>query len=179
MANNTFPDDWRDQPCFLVAVPRPFVPFVGGLLKITEQRGFWLTEADFVNGYTASIELQECLMSTCLSDLIEGIDRVSRRLDTYFTGLAYTVESEDPLVVTPSTSPVATLTVADQDSLLGRIDRLTQLTDNSVNGTDTPLYSDTNSVKALIQGVIDALGADDSDLSSILSQLEIIASLVA
>jgi len=179
MAKNTFPDDWRDQPCFLVAVPRPLVPYVGGLLKILENRGFWLTQADFVNGYTASIEFQECLMATCLSDLIEGIDRVSRRLDTYIAGKVYTVESTDPLVVTPSTPPVVALDILDQDSLLGRIDRLTQLTDNAINGTDTPLYTDTNSVKALIQGVIDALSADNTDLDGILSQLETIAILVA
>lgn len=179
MANNTFPADWRDKPCFLVAVPLPLVPFASGLLRIMEQRGFWASEGDYLHGYTAVMELERCFMSTCLNDLLEGVDRISMRLDTYMVGKEYTVESSDPLIISPALSPIATLDIDNQDSLLGRIDRLTQLTDNSINGTDTPLYSDTNSVKALIQGVIDALAADDTDLEGILSQLEIIAALVA
>lgn len=179
MANNTFPADWRDEPCFLVAVPRPLVPYASGLLKILETRGFWATEDDYLAGFTAVMELERCFMSTCLNDLLERQDALYRMLNTALFGATYETTSTDPLIVTPVIEPHVSLDILDQDSLLGRIDRLTQLTDNSINGTDTPLYSYTPSVKTLIQGVIDALGADDTDLESILSQLEIIAALVA
>lgn len=175
----TFPTDWRDAECALVAVPAPLVPYVGGLMKILEQRGFWADEVSFVSAYTAVIELQECMAMSCISDITDRQDALYRMLNTALFGVTYATESTEPLVVTPPIAPHVTLDIHDQDSLLGRVDRLTQLTDNSINGTDTPLYSYTPSVKALIQGVIDALGSDTSDLDSILSQLEIIAALVA
>src|ERR1044072_369068 len=140
MANNTFPSDWRDQPCFLVNIPRPLVPYVGGLLKIAEQRGFWASQQDYIDGYTAVVELEECLMSTCLDVLLEKHDEQYRLLNTAIFGVTYATVSEDPLVVTPAIAPHVTLDVHDQDSIMGRLDRLTQLVDNRLGGTETPLY---------------------------------------
>jgi len=179
MADNTFPEDWRDQPCFLVAIPRPLVPYVGGLIKIAESRGFWASEADYVRGYTATTELEDCLMSTCLDVLLQQNDALYRLVNTALRGETYTVVSEDPLVVTPAITPVVELGFVDQNSVLGELDRVVQLVDNSINGTETPLYTYTPSVKALLQSVIDALTSDTSDLDSILAQLELIATLVA
>lgn len=178
MANNTFPSDWRDQPCFLVSIPRPLVPYVGGLLKIAENRGFWASDTDFLAGYTALIELEGCLMSTCLNVLIEQNDALYRLLNTALLGVTYTTVSEDPLVVTPAIAPHVNLDIHDEDSLIGRIDRLTQLLDNRLAGTDTPLYSDLPGIKQQLQSIIDSLG-DDTDLATIISDLEAIAVLLA
>lgn len=175
----TFPEDWRDQPCYLVAVPRPLVPYVGGLLKMMEQRGFWASATDYSRGYTAVTELEACLMTTCLDVLLQQNDALYRLLNTALLGVSYTTESEDPLVVTPAIAPHVNLDIHDQDSIMGRLDRVTQLIDNSINGTETPLYAYDPSVKALLQSVIDALGTEDTDLGDILSQLETIALLVA
>ena len=175
----TFPTDWREQPCFLVSVPAPLVQYVGGLLKMLELRGFWADDTDYLNGYTATVELEGCLMSTCLNVLLEQNEALYRLINTSVRGQSYTVVTTNPLVVTPAIDPAVDLTILDQDSLLGRIDRLTQLLDNTINGTAVPLYAYTPSVKALLQSVIDALAADDADLSSILSELEAIALLVA
>jgi len=178
MANNTFPEDWREKPCFLVAIPRPLVPYVGGLLKIAEMRGFWASEADYSHGYTAVIELEECLMSTCLDVLLQQNDALYRLVNTALLGVAYTTVSEDPLVVTPSIAPHVNLDVHDQDSLMGRIDRLTQLLDNRIAGTETPLYDALPGVKQQLQSIIDAIG-DGTDLATIISDLEGIALLLA
>jgi len=178
MANNTFPEDWRDQPCFLVAVPRPLVPFVGGLLRIMEQRGFWQSVPDYERGYTAVIELEECLMAACLNDLFERQDALYRMVNTALFGVTYATVSEDPLAVTPAIAPHVTLDVHDQDSLLGRIDRLTQLVDNRLAGTETPLYDTLPGIKQQLESIIAALG-DDTDLAEIISQLEGIALLLA
>ena len=132
MALNEFPEDWRDQPCYLVSIPRPLVPYVGGLLRIAEQRGFWASNGDFERGYTAVTELEVCLMSTCLDVLLQKHDELYRLINTSVRGQAYTVVSENPLVVTPAISPSVDLTVLSQDSLMGRIDRLTQLIDNRI-----------------------------------------------
>ena len=105
MANNTFPSDWREQPCYLVSIPKPLVPFVGGLLKILENRGFWVSEEDYANGYTATIELEGCLMATCLDVLLQQNDALYRLLNTALLGQAYTTVSPDPLLECP---PVGT-----------------------------------------------------------------------
>lgn len=178
MANNTFPTDWREQPCFLVSIPRPLAPFVGGLLKIVENRGFWLSDTDYLRGYTAVTELEACLMSTCLDVLLQQNDALYRLVNTALLGQAYTVASEDPLVVTPAIAPSVNLTILDQDSLMGRIDRLTQLIDNRIAGTETPLYADLPGIKQQLESVIAALG-DDTDLATIISDLEAIALLLA
>lgn len=178
MASNTFPPDWREEPCFIVSIPRPLVPFVGGLMKILEARGFWLTTDDYMRGYEAVIEFEECLMSTCLNVLIEQNDALYRMLNTALFGVTYATESTDPLVVTPAIAPHVTLDVHDQASMLGRIDRLTQLLDNRIAGTETPLYDDTTGLKQQLQTIIDSLG-DDTDLATIISDLEAIALLLA
>jgi hypothetical protein len=179
MANNTFPEDWRDQPCFLVSIPRPLVPYAGGLLKLLEMRGFWATEDDYRRGYTAVTELEECLMATCLDVLLQQNDALYRLLNTALLGVAYTTVSEDPLVVTPAIAPHVNLDIHDQDSLMGRIDRLTQLIDNRIAGTETPLYDDLPGLKQQLQAVIEAIEAIDTDDSDLLAQLEIIAGLLA
>lgn len=175
----TFPEDWRDQPCFIVTVPRPLVPYVGGLLKILEKRGFWSEDIDYERGYTATLELERCLMSTCVNDLLERQDALYRLLDTALFGTEYTIESTDPLVVTPPIPAARLLAYDNQASLLGRADQSIQLVDNTLNGTETPLYAYTPSVKELLQGVIDAIAAEDTDLEAMLAQLELIATLVA
>lgn len=174
----TFPTDWRDQPCFLVAISRPLVPYVGGLLKILENRGFWSSTEDYERGYEATIELEGCLMATCLDVLLEQQDALYRLVNTGIFGVTYATVSTDPLVVTPAIAPHVTLDVHDQDSIMGRLDRLTQLMDNTINGTEVPLYDYTPSVKAQLQSIIDALG-DDTDLATIISDLEAIALLLA
>lgn len=178
MANNTFPDDWRDQPCFLVSIPRPLVPYVGGLMRILEQKGFWASNGDFERGYSAAVELEACLMSTCLNVLLEQNDALYRMLNTALLGVAYTTVSEDPLVVTPSIAPHVNLDIHDQDSLIGRIDRLTQLVDNRLAGTETPLYDQLPGIKQQLEEIISAIG-EGTDLTEVITNLEAIASLLA
>lgn len=178
MANNTFPSDWREQPCFLAPIPRPLVPYVGGLLKILENRGFWVSESDFVSGYTATTELEACLMATCLDVLLQQNDALYRLVNTALLGQAYTVVSDDPLVVEPAIEPLVRLEVLDQDSLMGRFDRLTQMVDNRLAGTETPLYDALPGIKQQLEAIIAAIG-EGTDLTEVLSDLEAIALLLA
>jgi len=92
-------------------------------------------------------------------------------------GVEYPTVSEDPLVVTPAIAPHVNLDIHDQDSLMGRIDRLTQLIDNRIAGTETPLYDALPGIKQQLEEVIAALG-DDTDLATIISDLEAIALLL-
>jgi hypothetical protein len=178
MANNEFPEDWRDAPCFLVAIPEPLVPYVGGLLKIMEQRGFWTDADNYQRGYTATLELEGCLMATCLDVFIERQEDLYRLVNTALRGQVYTVVGETPLVVEPAIEHAVELGFIDQDSIFGQLDRLTQLIDNSINGTEVPLYAYDPSIKAMLQSIIDAIGAG-TDLTEVLSDLEAIALLLA
>lgn len=178
MANNTFPEDWREQPCFVVSIPRPLVQYVGGLLKLAENPGFWASDGDYVRGYTAITELERCLMSTCLDVLLAQNDALYRLVNTSLLGQAYTTVSDDPLVVEPAIEPWVGLDVLDQDSLMGRIDRLTQLMDNRLAGTETPLYAELPGIKQQLEAVIAAIG-EGTDLTEIISDLEGIAVLLA
>ena len=177
MSGETFPSDWRDEPCFVVAIPKPLVPYVGGLLKILENRGFW-DAASFEDAYSATIALEGCLMATCLSDLIESQDRLYRLVNTSVFGQLYDVTIGPPLVVTPDIAPAVDLTVFDQDSIMGRLDRLTQLTDNSLNGTETPLYNYIPDIKTLLANIKSAIEANSSDSEDLLAQLEQIVILL-
>jgi len=153
------------------------VSFPAGLMKMLENPGFWASDTDFLHGYTAAVELEACLMSTCLNVLLEQNDALYRLLNTVLLGVAYTTVTDDPLVVTPAIAPHVNLDIHDQDSLLGRIDRLTQLIDNRIAGNATALYTDTPGIKQQLEDVIAALG-DDSDLTTIISDLEAIALLL-
>lgn len=174
-----FPPLYDTAPCYLVAINRELIPYVAGLLKIMEKRGFWLSNDDYERGYNAVVALEGCMMAACLNDLFARQDALYRMLDTALYGTEYTIVSTDPLVVTPDIPAARAITFADQDSLLGRADRIVKLVDNAVNGATNDLYSLSPSVKDLLQGIIDALGTGDTDLGDLLSELEIIAALLA
>lgn len=117
-------------------------------------------------------------MATCLDDLLNKQDELYRMLNTALFGVTYATVSTDPLVVTPAIAPHVTLDIHDQDSLLGRVDRLTQLVDNRLAGTDTPLYDELPGIKQQLEEIIAALG-EDVDLTEVISNLEAIALLLA
>jgi len=177
MANNMMPENWRDEPCYLVAVPKPLVPYVGGLLKIAENRGFWASEADFSRGYTAVIELEACLMASCLNDLIAVNQATYRLLDTALFGTVYSGPSEGEGAVTPAIPNYRNLAFDSYDSALGRLARVADVVDNAINGTSTPEYDYSPSVKDQLQAIIDAMG-EGTDLTEVISNLEAIALLL-
>jgi hypothetical protein len=144
-----------------------------------ETRGFWLSDADYLRGYTAVTELEECLMATCLDVLLQQNDALYRLVNTAVYGVAYATTSTDPLIVEPAIAPHVTTDIHDYESIMGKLENMLQLVDNSLNGTATPHYDNPPSVRDKLQEVIDALSTEDTDLGSILTQLELIAAAVA
>jgi hypothetical protein len=177
--SETFPSNWREQPCYVVSIPLPLIPYVGGLLKLLEQRGLWTTNEDYINGYTATVELEECLMATCLDTLIEQQNALYRMVNTALFGATYETVGTDPLEVIPVIGPYVSLEVLNQESVLGRLDRLTQLVDNTFNGTETPLYDYSPSIKGQLDAILTAISSDDVDIDAIRVAAEAIALLVA
>jgi len=179
MTQNTFPSTWREEPCFLVSVPAPLVPYVGGLLRIAEQRGFWATETDYESAYAALMELEGCLVSTCLDELLSLQRSTYRLLDTALFGTEYTGPTTGDGEVMPAIPNYRSLAFDSYDSALGRLARTADVVDNAINGTSTPEYDYSPSVKQKLQDIIDAIVANAGDDSDLLAQLEIIAGLLA
>lgn len=166
-----FPADWREQPCYLVPIPKPLIPLVGGMLNMLEYRGFWATPEDYERGYTATVEFEANLMANCITEITQRQDALYRLMNTALLGVAYETVSTDPLIVEPAIAPHVNLDIHDQDSLLGRLDRLTQLTDNTFNGTETPLYDYVPSVKDQLQTIIDGM-TDETEIADILAAVQ-------
>lgn len=176
----TFPTDYAERSCYLVAINASLIPYVAGALRFFEKRGTWLSDADYEQGYNAFAELQVCMMQLCVDQLIESNDRLYRMLDTAIYGRDYAVVETDPeLVVTPIIDPVHTLEIENDESILGRMELLKQLLENALNGTDTPNYSDTPGVRELLANLITAVEAGGASDEDMLAELVQIAGLLA
>jgi len=175
----TFPADYAERSCYLVAINASLIPYVAGALRFFEKRGTWATDADYESGYNAFSELQVCMMRCCIDDLIESNDRLYRMLDTALYGTAYEVITSEPLEVEPIIFATHELTIADPDSVLGRMEDMKQLLQNALNGTTTVNYSDTPGIRELLANIITALEATGTLDDDMLAQLVQIASLVA
>ena len=175
----TFPVDYADRSCYLVAINASLIPLVAGALRFYEKRGCWISDSDYEQGYYAFAELQACMMQLCLDQLIESNDRLYRMLGTAIYGTTYVVDSTDPLIVSPAIDPTHTLTIESDESILGRMDLHKQLLENALNGTDTPNYSDTPGIRELLANLITAVEAGTAEDTDILAELEAIAVLLA
>lgn len=178
MSRYTLPSDWADSPCYVVSIHSALIPIIIGQLRLLEARGSWIDQTNYQRGYNAVLEFEACVMAACLNDMLDIQRATYRMLDTAIYGTAYTIESTDPLVVSPEIPAARDLAFSDQDSVLGRLDRVNKLVDNSVNGTSNDLYSASPSVKDLLQSIIDAMSSETTDLDSILSQLETVVLLL-
>lgn len=175
----SFPTSDTPLECALVVVPIPVLPFILGAMGQLQERQYWQTADDWYAAYEAIAAVEVCAMATCVNELIESNNRMYRMLDTALFGVGYTVESTDPLVVTPPIPPQRTMGIYGDDSILGRMENLKQLLENALNGTDTPQYDRANGVRDLIQQLINAIGNEQTDLDGMLTKLELIATLVA
>jgi hypothetical protein len=172
-----FPIDYAERACYLVPINVTLIPWVAGMLQIMERRGFWATDSDYELGYNAIVELESCMMATCLSDLMALQEAQYRMLNTALFGQAYESDEGDPPVITPSIAPFVSTDIISRASVNGRLEDALQLFDNTLNGTDVPNYDNPPSVRVQLQAIIDAL-AEGTDLTEVLSDLEAIALLL-
>lgn len=175
----TFPADYAERTCYLVAINASLIPLVAGALKHFEERRSWHTDAEYEQAFNAFLELEICMTRACIDDFIESNNRLYRMVDTAIFGTAYTVTSDDPLVVDPLIAPTHDLTIADPSSILGRMEDQRQLLQNALNGTETPNYDRANGVRDLLESLIAAVQAGDSSDEDMLAQLVQIAGLLA
>lgn len=175
----TFPTDYLERSCYLVAINASLIPLVAGALRFYEKRGSWATAGDHEQGYHAFAELQVCLMKACLDDLFERHDRLYRMLDTAIFGTPYSVVAIEPLDVIPAIEPTHDLAIAEPESILGRMDDLRLLLDNALNGQINTAYSRPDGIRDLLERLITTIEADESLDPEILAKLGEIAVLLA
>lgn len=175
----TLPDNITESACYLVPIPAAIIPLVAGALKHFEDRRSWHSDDEHERAYNMFAELQACMLSLCVKDLIESNDRLYRMLDTAIFGTGYVVQSTDPLVVTPEIPPQRTMGIHDEASILGRMENMRQLLENALNGTETPQYDRANGVRDLLEQLITKLGETGQLDDEMLAKLIDIAVLLA
>jgi len=153
------------------------LPIIAGRIAELEEERIWIV-ADYPAAYQAIAQFEACMSVTCLSDLLESNDRIYRLIDAGLFGRVYDAGDNPPLTITPVIPSVPDLDFANPGAL-GKLEHIDQGLQSFVGGIDTPNYSGTPNVLSLLQQVIDALGTEDADIGSLLTQLELIAGLLA
>jgi hypothetical protein len=165
MGRLSFPIDDSNLDCFLVAIDRTFLPIVAGALAPLSESWRWSSDLDYELGYNALAEVYRCMTALCVSQLLESNDRLYRLLDTALYGTVYTLDSSDPLVISPAIplsppAPLALIGLAPQQF------QSHELLDNALNGAITLDYTDPDSIRLkldAIKAAIDASGTSEAD----------------
>lgn len=177
MVRDQVPPDPPDV-CELAIFPVAVVPYALGALEARAPRHIWADE-HYVRGEQLIRRLQLALLCGGLQELLESNNRLYRMLDTAIYGVGYTVQSTDPLVVSPEIPPQRTMGIYDDSSILGRMESLKQLLENALNGTETPQYDRANGVRDLLEQLITAIQNSGQLDDEMLAKLAEIALLVA
>lgn len=181
------PQPLYPEPSYLVCVPRRLIPLFCGALSTLEKRDVWASEDDWRQGYQWITETQANLMGGCVDRIVEMQEKTYRLLDTALNGTVYTVSpapspapSPPPDPTKPTVSPAIPWAPDSTDpqalpvaALRSRIDRLTDLVDNALNGTVIPNSpTDKASVRDNLEEIrllLEASGTNDADMESILN----------
>jgi hypothetical protein len=182
------PQPLYPEPSYLVCVPRRLIPLFCGALSTLEKRNEWATDEDWQQGYQWITETQADLMSGCVDRIVEMQERTYRLLDTALNGTVYSVTPAEISVPDPPADPTKpTISPAIPDgpastapqlltsiALRNRIDRLVDLVDNGLNGSEIapPVSSSQPSVRdnlEAIRALIEASGANTDEVESLIN----------
>lgn len=159
---------------FCIAV----VPFALAALEYRMPKYVW-AEDSYLRGTQLIRGLQMALLCGGLQQITDRQDALYRMVDSALFGTVYSVvETEPLLIVAPEIPPVHDLTIIDPLSMIGRMDDMSQLLQNALNGTDTPNYSDTPGIRQLIADLIAAIEAGEANDEEMLANLVQIAGLL-
>ena len=167
----SLPSGYPSSNCGILAVDTALLPLIARALQTYLEERIW-TEEDYPAGYRAFSVVIAQTTANCLTDITDRLDRLYRLMDSGLYGTVYSVESTDPLVIVPPIADAPDSPIIEP-GLLWKADQIVQLVDSSINGTETPIYGiPVNSVRAQLQAILDALTSSDTDLSTIISDLE-------
>lgn len=162
--------------CFVVLIDTYLLPIISGTLRILEEERSWEV-GEYETAYNRIIEVEASMALMCAQDLIESNNRLYRLLDWGLNGTIYSAGADPPSTITPSIPDVPS-TSTSLPGLIHTLVRNVNLLDNSINGADNVDFSAHPSVKEQLQTIINNMSTEDTDIESIITQLEAIAVLL-
>lgn len=179
----TFPPEYAESSCYLVAINTSLLPLVVGALAHFEKRHVWHSDEEYEQGYNAFAELQACMTQLCIRELIDSNNRIYRLLDSSLNGVVYSASGtgttidpylyEPPMPVVPATLPGL------EPSLKFSSEKVLRLVDNLVNGT---IYADVLDARNFRQQLDDLIAKateeDSLDAEQLAELVQILAALL-
>lgn len=170
------PPDPPDS-CELAIFPVAVVPYAIGALESRVYKYSW-SEDGYYRGVQLIRSLQLAILCGGLKEITDRQDALYRMLAGGIYGTAYTVESSDPLVVTPEIGPTHDLVTDANDSVLGRLGDLQEVLKNGINGTVTENYTDPRGLKQILEDIlVNSSESNTLDEEEIAKLIQIIAAL--
>lgn len=163
--------------CEIAGFPVAVVPYALGALESRVYPYSWSDEG-YVRGVQLIRSLQMAMLCGGIKEITDRQDALYRMLGTAIYGTLYTVESTDPLVVSPEIAPTHDLVNEANDSLMGRTDDIQQLLKNALNGTITENYTTPRGVREILEELLVAVGeTNELDTEEIAKLVQIIGAL--
>jgi hypothetical protein len=187
----TFPAaDSLTASAALMCVPVAAIPFLRRFFDEIQQPSRWATREDWYRAYQVFAEMEAELMSGCLTELVEGQNRLYRLLDTALNGTVYSASGDSPPVITPAipaAPPAADLggVAGMRRSLNAQVGLLRNLANGNTFDTDdnqpvefaTTEYLGVQAQLRAMQGTIDAgwfgIGGHQATITDIVTALRI------
>jgi hypothetical protein len=155
----TFPANYAESDCYLVAINVALLPLVAGALKHFEERRCWHTDEEYESAYNAFAALEACMTSCCVRQLIDSNDRIYRLLDSALNGAVYAVAGAgtlaDPYLYEPAMPLVPQTLPGEEPSLKFSGEKTLRLIDNLVNATTYTDAPDNRNIRDMLQEIID------------------------
>jgi hypothetical protein len=165
--------------CEIVIFPVAVVPFALGALEYRIPRYVWADDS-YLRGVQLVRSLQMALLCGGVKEITDRQDALYRLLAGALYGTEYNVVATDPeLVIEPPIDSYHALDFENENSILGRMEDSRQLLQNALNGTETPIYSDTPGIRELLASLIEAVQAGETNDEEMLAKLVQIAGLLA
>lgn len=172
-----FPDDYGTRGCALVAIDISLLPIVAGTIAVLEEEWVW-NEEDYPQAYQAIAEMEACMTALCLQQLVESNNRLYRLIDWSLNGRVYDAGDSPPDSITPAIPDVPNTDISSPGMVRTQV-VIRNMLSNALNGDVNSDFDILPSIRDQLQSIIDGLAADDTDVSDMLEQLELIAALLA
>lgn len=165
--------------CEIAIFPVAVVPFALGALEYRIPRYVWADDS-YLRGLQLVRSMQMAILCGGVKEITDRLDNLYRLHAGALYGTEYSVVSTDPeLVIEPAIESFHSLDFENENSIFGRLEDSRQLLQNALNGTETPLYSDTPGIRELLANLITAVEAGNTSDEDMLAQLIQIAGLLA
>lgn len=151
----------------LVCVPTLILPNTLGALRLKSAKYFYASEGDYQRGSSLVAELSGDLLMSCAVEITNAIDRVYNLLDASLNGIGRSVSGSgteaDPYAYTPALVQAPDPEDYNPGGLRADTNATRALLDNLVNGTTSPVASDSRSFRQQLEDIYTAIVAIEGE----------------